>query len=234
MTAALLTVVLWSKSGDSERITVKPSRYRKGFLAVLLAGSVITLQAQETLKEKAEKTEVLLKSGKFDQAEPLARECLQQEPEEIYFLSQLEMALHGQSKFQQADELAERTRRLWKNKYKDKWIARGSPAAESAWARVMTTTQDYYVIGTEYFMPHMLAGNAKDGATLEGFYKVILQPVISNGTSRLFFLNKARQEHSYFLEEVDVTGSWHMVAAYGHELPPLREIVKVVVEYLDK
>lgn len=113
----------------------------------------------------------MLKSGKFDQAEPLARECLQQEPEEIYFLSQLEMALNGQRKFQQADELAEQTRRLWKSKYKDKWIARGSPASESSWARTITTTEDYYVIGTEYFMPHMLAGNEKRAPPSKVFTK---------------------------------------------------------------
>lgn len=63
---------------------------------------------------------------------------------------------------------------------------------------------------------------------------MILQPVGGNGSSRLFFLNKGRREHNYFLEEVDAAGSWRMVAAYGRELPPLREIVKRVVEYLDK
>jgi hypothetical protein len=130
------------------------SRYFRIVVFVFVAGSAILLQAQETLTEKAEKIEALLKAGKFDQAEPLASECLQQVPDEIYFRSQLEMALNGKTKYQEADDLADATRKLWKSKYKEQWLAKGAPVAESSWSRVIVTSDEYYLIGTEYFMPH--------------------------------------------------------------------------------
>jgi len=81
--------------------------------------------------------ENLLKSGEFEKAEPLVRECLRQVPHEIYFLGQLEMSLNGQGKYAEADQVAARVRQVWKSEYKEQWIANGSPVAEASWARIM-------------------------------------------------------------------------------------------------
>jgi len=78
---------------------------RRLFLALTLVLAV-RLPAQDDLSQKSQAIEDLLKSGKFDQAEPLVRECLRQVPHEIYFLGQLEMSLKGQGKHGEADEVA--------------------------------------------------------------------------------------------------------------------------------
>jgi len=177
----------------------------------------------------------LLKAGKFEQAEPLVRECLRQAPHEIYFLSQLEMSLNGQGKHGEAEELAARIRQIWKSEYKAQWIAKGSPVAESSWARVMTASRDYYVIGTEYFMPHLVEGPKAGATSLWADYKVIALPrhKQENGRSRIFMLDKGALEINYFLEE-NMGEAIVMVAKYGKEKPEIRDLAKTVADYLDR
>jgi len=180
--------------------------------------------------------ENLLKSGEFEKAEPLVRECLRQVPHEIYFLGQLEMSLNGQGKYAEADQVAAHVRQVWKSEYKEQWIANGSPVAEASWARIMISLRDYYVIGTEYFMPHPVGGNpaAKDKTlTLMAEYKVIALPKRKDGVSRIFMLDKAAFEKHYFLEEFSAKAIL-MVATYGNEKPDIRTLTKVVADYLDK
>jgi len=210
---------------------------RPGF--VLLALTLLlasTLPAQDDLSQKSQAIEDLLKSGEFEKAEPLVRECLRQVPHDIYFLGQLEMSLNGQGKYGEADEVAARVRQIWKSEYKERWIAKGSPVAETSWARVMTSSRDYYVIGTEYFMPHQVGGDpaAKDKTrTLMAHYKVIALPKRKDGVSRIFMLDKAASEKHYFLEEFSAKAIL-MVATYGNEKPDIRTLTKVVADYLDK
>ena len=86
---------------------------RCSLAAVILLALVAARGAQlsnSDLEQESEKIQALLRAGKFDAAEPLARECIRQVPEEIYFLGQLEMVLNGQGKFREADELRERIR----------------------------------------------------------------------------------------------------------------------------
>jgi hypothetical protein len=96
---------------------------------------------------------------KSKRAEPLARECLRQIPHEIYFLGQLEISLNGQGKYTEADQVAASVRQIWKSEYKEHWIAEGSPVAESSWAMVVIFSKDYYLFGTDYFMPHLVGGD---------------------------------------------------------------------------
>jgi hypothetical protein len=193
-------------------------------LILLLA---ITRPAQDDLSHKSQAIEDLLKSGEFEKAEPLVRECLRQVPHEIYFLGQLEMSLNGQGKYGEADEVAASIRQIWKSEYKKRWIAKGAPVAQSSWARIMTSSRDYYVIGTEYFLPHPLDG------TLLADYKVIALPKRKDSGSRIFMLDKAPSEKYYFLEEY--TGeAIVMVAAYGRGKPDIRDLAKKVADYLDR
>jgi hypothetical protein len=69
---------------------------------LILLALVVARGAQlsnSDLEQQSERIQALLRAGKFDEAEPLARECLRQLPEEIYLPGQLETILNGQGKF---------------------------------------------------------------------------------------------------------------------------------------
>ena len=186
--------------------------------------------SESDLEQKSEKIQALLRGGKFNEAEPLVRECIQQLPEEIYFTGQLEMVLNGQGKFREADELRDKIRKVWERDYKAKWIAKGSPVGESSWARVVGFSKEYDVFGVEYFVPRLLVGSRND--SLVAFYKVIAFPKTANGPSRIFQLDKSPNEKNYFLEEFS-DKAISMAKMYGNELPDIRAVVADAIGYLD-
>jgi hypothetical protein len=190
------------------------------------------MPAQQDLREKSERIQALLYEGKFAAAEPIARDCVAQAPEEIYFLSQLDMVLNGQGKFQDADELRDRIRKLWEEKYKETWLAKGAPVSESSWARMLTTSKQYNVIGTEYFLPRLLEGKKDDRVAVHAFYKVIAVPGDNHGSSRILQLDRSGTEKNYFLEEYSV-GRITMAATYAEQKPDIRTVLKDAVAYLD-
>jgi len=201
-------------------------------LLVLIATGTAQL-SESDVEQKSEKIQALLRAGKFNEAEPLARACIQQLPEEIYFLGQLEMALNGQGRFHEADELRDKIRKVWERDYKAKWIAKGSPVGESSWARVVGFSNEYDVFGVEYFVPRFLEGSdRKDPGALIAFYKVIAFPKTANGPSRIFQLDKSANEKRYFLEEFS-DKSISMAKMYGNELPDIRAVVADAIGYLD-
>jgi len=206
--------------------------YLPFLLALFFATFVVS---QDEPSQKSQEIGNLLRSEEFAKAETMARQCLLQSPDDINFLSQLEMSLNGQQKYEEADQVAARVRQIWKSKYKEEWIAKGSPVAESSWARVITSSKNYYVIGTEYFMPHRLGGdptgNDKEFALIAS-YKIIATPKRENGSSRIFMLDKTASENNYFLEEFSGKAIV-MVAAYGRREPDIRVLAKTVVDYLD-
>jgi hypothetical protein len=208
----------------------------RSMLSVLSLPLATTMLAQDGLSEKAELIGNLLRSGEFEKAEPLVRECLREAPHEISFLGQLEMSLNGQGKYAEADEVAARVREIWKSEYKEQWIAKGSPSGEASWARIIISSKDYYVIGTEYFVPHLVEGDptAKDkGSNLMADYKIIALPKRKGSDSRIFLLDKTVSEKRYFLEEFSA-GKIAMVRTYGNEKSDIRSLTKVVADYLDK
>lgn len=175
---------------------VRTWRLRSVLLAVVMVLAP-ALVAQDDLSQKAQQIGELLRSGEFSNAEPLVRECLKQAPHDIYFLGQLEMALNGQEKYAEEDQVAANVRQIWASEYKEEWLAKGSPVAESSWARIMISTKDYYAIGAEYFMPHLVEGDptAKDKrSNLMADYKVIALPKRKDTGSRIFQLNKTAWE----------------------------------------
>ena len=185
------------------------------------------------LEHTSEKIQVLLRARKFDEAEPLVRECIRQLPEEIYFLGQLEMVLNGQDKFREADEFRDRIRKLWEKDYKAAWIAKGSPVGESSWSRVVGSSKDYDVFGAEYFVPRLLEGrDRKDPLALIAYYKVIALPKKGSGPSRIFQLDKSASERHYFLEEFS-ENAISMAERYGNAIPSIRTVVADAMSYLD-
>jgi hypothetical protein len=194
---------------------------------------LVALRGQDDLREKSKRLQAFLFAGKFDEAEPLVRESLRQVPEEIYFLSQLDMVLNGQGKYRDADHVRDRIRTIWEKKYKDKWIAKGAPISESSWSRIMAASKDYYVNGAEYFIPRVLEGRSDDPLAIVAFYKVIALPKEGSGPPRIFQLDKARAETNYFLEEYAGRRT-SMVATYKNKKPDIRALVPDAVAYLDR
>jgi len=85
-----------------------PLRY-SGLLSLLLPLALFLptfLVSQDEPSQKSQEIANLLRSGKFAKAETMARQCLRQLPDDIYFLSQLEMSLNGQQKYGEADQVA--------------------------------------------------------------------------------------------------------------------------------
>jgi len=188
-------------------------------------------RTQNDLVEKSKAIQALLEAGKFDEAEPLVREGLRQEPQDIYFLVWLDVVLNGQRKYGDADELRDRIRKIWAKNYKDKWIAKGAPVSESSWPRMIATSRDCVIAGAEYFVPRLLEGTQGDPIALFAYYKVIARPKQGDGPVRIFQLDKGKAETSYFLEEyAKLTIS--MVAEYRTK-PDIRRLVTDVVAYLD-
>lgn len=203
--------------------------YLLRYSALLL--TAVALGAEEDLVEKSHKIQRFLFDGKFVEAEPLVRDCLRQAPEEIYFLSQLDMVLNGQGRYRDADEVGDRIRTVWLKKYKEKWQAKGAPISESSWARMMSASRDYYVTGAEYFMPRVLEGRSEDPLALIAFYKVIALPKQGRGPARVFQLAKAKVENNYFLEEY--AGAITLISSYATR-PDIRALVSDTVAYLDR
>ena len=187
------------------------------------------------LSRRADAIDNLLRSGKFQEAEPLVRECLLQSPHEIHFLGQLEMSLNGQGKYAEDDQVAANVRQIWASEYTEEWLAKGSPVAQSSWARIMISTRDYYAIGVEYFLPHLVEGDpaAKDKkSNLMADYKVIALPKRKDTGSRIFQLNKTAWEKQYWLEEYS-SESITTVHVYAVK-PDIRAVTKAVADYLDQ
>jgi CHAT domain-containing protein/Tfp pilus assembly protein PilF len=215
-----------------DRLICAGFRYAIILLALLAMGSAQL--SDSALEKKSEEIQLLLRTGKFDEAEPLARECIRQRPEEIYFLAPLEIVLNGQGKFGEADALRDRIRKLWKKDYKAEWIAKGSPVGESSWARVLSFSKEYEVVGAEYFVPRLLEGSdRKDPLALIAYYKVIALPKSGNGPSRIFQLDKSAIEKAYFLEEFSKQAIT-LAKTYGNGLPELRTVVADAIAYLDE
>ena len=206
--------------------------FRHSIILLALIATGTAQLSESDPEQKSEKIQALLRAGKFNEAEPLARECFQQLPEEIYFLGQFEMVLNGQGKFREADELRDKIRKLWEKDHQAR-IAKGSSLGESSWARVVGSSNEYDVFGVEYFVPRLLEGSdRKDPGALIAFYKVIAFPKMANGPSRIFQLDKSANEKHFFLEEFS-DKAISMAKIYGNELPDIRAVVEDAIGYLD-
>jgi hypothetical protein len=109
------------------------------------------------------------------------------------------MVLNGEGRYVEADYVRDHIRGSWEANYKQEWIAKGRPVAESSWSRVIVFGRDYYVLGAEYFSPRLLEGDKGDPLAITAYYKVIALRE-ENGEARIFQLNKASVEDDYFLE----------------------------------
>jgi len=98
---------------------------------------LISVGEETDLRKMSETIQALIFAEKFTEAEPLVHQCLQYAPEDLYFLSQFDLVLNGQHKYQEADELRNRIRTIWETHYKASWIAEGSPVWKGSWDRML-------------------------------------------------------------------------------------------------
>ena len=125
-------------------------------LLVITSIPIVGTTDEDDLNQMSRIIQTFIFAGRFEEAEPYVRKVLQRVPEDLYFLSQLDIVLNGQGKYQEADELRKHIRSIWESKYKTNWIAKGSPVAEATWTRMIVSTPKYEIIGTEYFRPEVI------------------------------------------------------------------------------
>ena len=202
-------------------------------MVAIIAITVMSIRSfgdELDLNKASETIQELIFAGKFDEAEPLVRQCLQQVPEELYFLSQLDIVLNGQGKYHAADELRNQIRDIWERHHKAKWIEKGSPVSEATWARMIVPAESYYVAGTEYFQPEVIGSEF----TITSFYKIIALPKSQDEETRIFKLEMSNLvEEYYVLRELFPDGGGQQIIPYGGKKPEFRTLVKDAVTYLD-
>jgi len=201
-----------------------------GNLLVMLA-SVLMSSPSPDLREKADEIQTLVSAGEFAKAEPLVREGLKEAPEDLWFLSRLDVVLHGRDKDKEASEVRTQILDAWRRSYREAWIQKGSPVGEATWVRMMTSSRDYRVYGAEYFTPEVLGGDFP----ITSFYKVIALPKEGGEGGRVFKLEMSDLiEEFYVLRELLENGGGQQAVPYGPRKPDLRQLVKDAVQYLDR
>ncbi|MDX1488872.1 MAG: hypothetical protein R3268_11765, partial [Acidiferrobacterales bacterium] len=144
-----------------------------------------TVDADDDCAKISERIQPLLLAHQFAQAEPLVRTCLREHPRQVVLLSQLDIALNGQGKHQEAERVRERILQTWHQNHEASWRARGSPVGEATWARMILSSREYDVIGAEYFVPEVLG---TEPPQIVVYYKVIALPKVEGKSPRLFKL----------------------------------------------
>lgn len=198
--------------------------------AVAIGIPLVSFGEEVDLEKTAKQIQAFIFAGKFAEAEPLVHRCLQRAPKELYFLSQLDIVLNGQGKYQEADVLRDRIREIWEQDYKADWIVTGSPVSKATWARMLVPAQTYYVVGAEYFQPEVLGSEF----TITSFYKIIAQPKSEDEETRVFKLEMSNiVEEFYVLRELLKDGGGRQIIQYGGTKPDFRTVVGDTRAYLD-
>jgi tetratricopeptide (TPR) repeat protein len=196
---------------------------------LLLLGA--TARAEEDFEARFKEIEALLNAGKYKEAEPLARKCLEQTPRDLAFLSQLDMSLNGQERHAEADQLRDHILEVWEQDRKEEWLAKGSPKGEATWARFIVPSKDYVVIGTQYFTPELLG--AVDEPHITSFYKIILRPRDKSHGLHIMKLEMSELVEPYYVLREQVKNGGDQLIPYGSRKPELREVVHDLLEVLE-
>lgn len=201
-------------------------------LLMAVMATAIDAYASADCRVEAVNFRKLIYAGQFKEAEPSVRDCLERHPEDLGFLSSLDVVLNGQGRYDDADKVRDQILEIWKRDYKAKWIENGSPVGESSWARMVMQSKDYHVIGTEYYTPEPLG--EKKPPMIVSFYKLLAFPEAEGGKTRLFKLEMSDIIGKYYvLRESFGDGGGAQRIPYGDEKPELRRVVKEAVSFLD-
>ena len=193
---------------------------------------VTPAKAQEDLKARFDEIDNLLRAGRYGDAEPFVRKCLQRAPRDLAFLSQLDSTLNGLERFAEADQLRDRILQIWEKDQKQKWLAKGSPKGEAAWVRFIVPTKDFWVIGCQYFTPEVLG--AAGGPQITSFYKIVLHPRDGSHGTHVMKLEMSRLDQPYYvLRETLKNGGGDQLIPYGSQKPELRQVVHDLSDVLN-
>lgn len=172
------------------------------------------------------KAQSLLYMNEYEEALYYINYCLDLYPENIAFLSNLDIIYNGLEEIEKANNIRKKILKIWNKEYKDDWILRGSPIAESTWARYLKVTNSHIIIGTEYFMPEKLGD-------ITNYYKIILQDKFDQKIVRIYKL-----EHSNIIEEYYVLseinkGSFTQQISFGNKKPDLYQLMENFEIYIN-
>lgn len=188
------------------------------------------VDADDDCAKTSEMIERLLLARHFAQAEPLVRTCLSEHPGQLSLLSKLDIVLNGQGKRQAADQVRERILQTWHRNHEADWRARGSPVAEATWARMVSSSQEYYVIGAEYYVPEVLGAEPPQ---ILVYYKVIALPRVDGKSPRLFKLEMSDLGMKFYVLRETFRNGGRQVKPYGNDKPDLPRVVIDAIHFLD-
>jgi hypothetical protein len=144
------------------------------------------------------------------------------------------MVLYGRGREEEAEELHGKILDLWMRRYREDWMARGSPTGEAAWARMIFPAKRYHVYLAEYYEPQVLT---VDGVLTRIPFKFVAVPKDQLGSVGRVFKLEARRTTGgvevYSLREV-LKAVHKLAIPYGTEQPDLREVASETVEYLNE
>jgi len=192
--------------------------------------STISEANELDLNQKALEAQDLIFAEKYVEAEVVIRECLKVEPENMGFLSKLDIVLNGQGKYTDADSIRDQILEIWIKKHRDKWLADGSPVARATWARMIAETKKSIVIGVEYYQPEVIGTDFP----ITTFYKIIVHPKKKGDKPRVFKLEMSNLDRVYYvLRELHLdTGGGAQIIPYGSKKPGFRQVFQDAVRYL--
>jgi len=172
----------------------------------------------------------LLMQKKYTEAEKLAKELLIEKPHDLVLLAQLDVALNAQKKYLESEKLHDEIIKIWNSYYKDDFIKKGSPIGESSWARIVTESNDYFIISCEYYMPEKLG---EEEPTILNFYKFIVQSKKDKNKYRLFKLEMSNVIGEYYVLSEISNGGFSEIIPYGSKKPSIFKITNDLIEYLN-
>ena len=192
--------------------------------------SPVSAAEELNLNQRALDAQDLIFAEKYEEAEAVIRECLNVVPEDIGFLSKLDIVLNGQGKYTDADSIRDQIREIWIKKHRDKWLADGSPVARATWARMIAETKKSIVIGVEYYQPEVIGTEFP----ITSFYKIIVLPKVKGDKPRVFKLEMSNLDRVYYvLRELYLdSGGGAQIIPYGSKKPEFRRVLQDAVRCL--
>ena len=207
------------------------------FLFFVMLPSNIVYGGEIDLQQTSIKINDLLFNNKINEAEPLTRECIKAAPNDIYFLSRLEIILNAQNKFKEADELSKKIHTIWEKSFDetDGKNANTKYTRNDQHLRVIGHAVKYTILGAEFFQ-HVKMKWRPPLFNTYLVYTLSAFPKSEGSAERRFVLEKNHtiKMTSYLLKEYLPNGEKNMFFLYDAQQPHIREVANDVIEFLNE
>lgn len=197
-------------------------------IAALFISAV--LNAADSMEDRARSVDALIKQQKYAEAEKALVSIIADHPRELFFYSQMDIALNGQKKYAEAEAVRTKLLKVWIDYYKDQWIKKGKPKGESAWARMVDQSSVYHIIGCEYFEPERMG----DDAVITNYFKILAINKKNKDDFRVFKLEMSDIIGKYYVLCEYSETAHSQIIPYGDAMPTLRVIMEDLKKVLDK